>query len=77
MSQPLGTEWASNRKQWLKSQLVIQQLETAIEAAKQLRGVWADILQGRTDINSLSVLISDVNEFVTTLEAFKAADKTK
>ncbi len=74
--QALGTEWANDRKQWFKTQFVSQQLATAKEAAKQLRGVWADILQGKTDINSLSVLISDVNEFVTTVQALEAAGNT-
>ncbi len=75
-SQALGTEWANDRKKWIKTQIVIQQLVTAKEAAKQLRGVWVDILQGKTDINSLSVLISDVNEFVTTVQALDAAGNT-
>ncbi|MHC4146222.1 MAG: hypothetical protein ACYSWW_21580 [Planctomycetota bacterium] len=68
-----GTNWAANRKKWLETQFISQQLVTAQEAAKQLRGVWADTLQGRTDLNSLSVLISDVNEFVTTVQALREA----
>jgi hypothetical protein len=75
-SQSLGTEWANDRKQWIKIQFVSQQLVTAKEAAKQLRGIWVDILQGKTDIKSLSVLISDVNEFVTTVQALEAAGNT-
>ncbi len=75
-NQALGAGWANDRKQWFKTQFVSQQLVTAKEAAKQLRGVWADILQGKTDINSLSVLISDVNEFVTTVQALEAAGNT-
>jgi hypothetical protein len=73
---PLSAEWSNNRKQWLKTQFVSQQLATANEAAKQMRSVWADILQGKTDINSLSILISDVNEFVTTVQALEAAGNT-
>ena len=72
-NQNLGPSWASNRKQWFETQFISQQLTTAQEAAVQLSGVWADILQGRTDLNSLSVLISDVNEFVTTIQALKEA----
>jgi hypothetical protein len=72
--QSLGATWASDRKKWFETHFVSRQLETAQEAAKQLRGVWMDILQGKTDINSLSVLISDVNEFVTTVKALKEAD---
>ncbi|WP_290863290.1 hypothetical protein [Flavobacterium sp.] len=73
ISQPLTTNWDVDRKQWFMTQFISQQLSTAQEAAKQLRGVWADILQGKSDINSLSVLISDVNEFVVTAQALKAA----
>lgn len=75
-SRTLGADWANNRKQWIKAQFISQQLVTAKEAAKQLRGVWADILQGRTDNNSLSVLISDVNEFVTIVQALEATGNT-
>jgi hypothetical protein len=73
----LGEKWVTNRKQWLKSQFIIQQLSTAQEAAKQLRGVWVDILQGKTDVNSLRALFSDVNEFVTTVQALDASGKAK
>jgi hypothetical protein len=75
-SQVLGAGWAKDRKKWFKTQFVSQRLLTAQEATKQLRGVWADILQGKTDTNSLSVLISDVNEFVITVQALEAAGNT-
>jgi hypothetical protein len=75
-SQVLGAGWAKDRKKWFKTQFISQRLLTAQEAAKQLRGVWADILQGKTDTNSLSVLISDVNEFVITVQALEAAGNT-
>lgn len=76
-SKPLPDKWAANRKQWFKTQFVSQQLNTAQEAAKHLRGVWVDILQGKNDINSLRSMISDVNEFVTTIQALEAASKAK
>ena len=76
-SQTLGAGWANNRKQWLRTQFINPQLETAKEAAKQLRVIWVDILEGKSDINSLSILISDVNEFVATVQALEAAGKTK
>jgi hypothetical protein len=69
----LSGNWAMDRKQWFKSQFVVQQLDTAQIAAKQLRGVWADILQGKADIDSLRVLITDVNEFVVTAKALRDA----
>ncbi len=73
---PIPAEWANNRKLWIKTQFVSQQLEISKKAAKELRAVWAEILQGKTDIDSLSVLISDVNEFVTTVQALEAAGDT-
>ena len=76
-SQSLDTSWGKNRKQWFKTQFVGQQLNTAKNAAKQLRGIWVDILQGRTDINSLSVLISDVNEFVIIVKALEDESNKK
>ncbi len=74
---PLGDSWSKDRREWAKTQCVSQQLKTAQEAAKQLRGVWADILEGKTDINSLSILISDVSEFVTSVQALEAANGAK
>jgi predicted small secreted protein len=75
--QNIGASWVTNRKQWFKTRFISLQLNTAQEAARQLRGVWADILEGRTDLNSLSVLISDVNEFVTTIQALKETGKSE
>jgi hypothetical protein len=74
---PLSESWDDDRKEWLKTQFVSQQWDTAKEAAKHLRGIWSEILEGKTDLNSLSVLISDVNEFVTTVQALKVAKETK
>lgn len=76
-NQSLGTAWGKNRKQWFKTQFIGQQLNTAKNAAQQLRGIWVDILQGRTDVNSLSVLISDINEFVITVQALEDARDSK
>lgn len=76
-SKPIrGTNWATNRKKWLETRFISQQLNTAQEAAKQLRGVWADTLHGRTDLNSLNVLISDVDEFVTAVQRLREASET-
>lgn len=74
-SKTLGRDWDEHRKTWLKTQFVNEKLTTAKEAAKQLRGVWGDILAGKNDVNSLSALISDVNEFVLATKALKDASK--
>ena len=76
VNKPLPENWSKDRKKWAKTQFMNQQLATGNEAAKQLRGVWGDILQGKTDINySLSVLISDVNQFVVTVQALQVENK--
>jgi hypothetical protein len=64
----LGDQWRDNREQFIRSQFTYEQLQTAQTAAKQLRGIWTDILQGGNDIGSLKILISDVNEFVVAIE---------
>jgi len=71
---PLGDSWIKDRREWAKTRYVSQQLKTAQEAAKLLRGVWEDILEGETDINSLSILIYDISEFVTSVQALETAN---
>ncbi|MES2205796.1 MAG: hypothetical protein V4525_03245 [Pseudomonadota bacterium] len=63
-TQKLDGAWKLKRKQWFKSYFISQQLATAQQAAKQLQGIWIDILQGKEDAQSIQFLISDVNEFV-------------
>jgi hypothetical protein len=67
----LGDQWRDDREQFIRSQFTYEQLQTAQTAAKQLRGIWTDILQGGNDIGSLKILISDVNEFVVAIENLK------
>ena len=67
-SAELGPSWQAARATYLRTQFTNQKLATAQIAAKQLRGIWTDILQGRNDTGSLRILISDVNEFVTSIE---------
>ena len=76
LTKPLPSGWSAARKQWLTTRFASQQLDAANVAAEQLRGVWADIVQGKTDIGALGDLISDMNAFVTTVQAYEAA-KTK
>jgi len=68
-----ASAWSDARSQWLKRAFVNEQLAAANTAAAQLTSVWADILQGKTDLNALDGLISDVNEFVAAVQTFKAA----
>lgn len=70
---PLARQWAADRTQWLKSRFTSRPLTTAQAAARQLRGVWADLLQGKTDIQSVSALLADVHAFTRTVQALDAA----
>ena len=67
-SAKLDPGWQAARSTYLRTQFTNKKLATAQIAAKQLRGIWTDILQGRNDTGSLRILISDVNEFVTSIE---------
>ena len=75
-SAKLGPDWKSAREQYLRTKFSNEKLATAQVAAKQLRGIWTDILQGRNDTGSLRILISDVNEFVTSIENLNQSDKS-
>lgn len=75
MDKSLDESWAKDRKEWAKRQVVSEQLVTVKEAAKQLRGIWSDILEGKTDINSISVLILNVNEFITAVQALESENE--
>lgn len=70
-----ASSWTDARKRWLKSAFANQQLETANTAATQLQSVWTEILQGKTDLGALDGLISDVNEFTSSMEAVKDSAK--
>ena len=60
----LGSDWSDNRKKWFKIKFVNEKFDTAKKAAKQLQGLWENILRGKSDASSLSGLISDLNELV-------------
>ncbi len=69
----LPANWDKKRKQWILNRFANQQLDTANEAAKQLRTVWENILKGKSDIDSLHILVSDINDFVATVKSLTAA----
>jgi hypothetical protein len=74
---PLGAEWKKDRKKWLKSQFTFASLNKAKEAARQLRAVWEQILQGQSDLNSISSVLQDINEFVTIINEIKEANESE
>ncbi len=75
--QEIGDQWKKDRKKWLTSQFTIESLKKAKEAAKQLRAVWEEILQGRSDLGSITLLLQDINEFVEVVDKINEAKESK
>jgi hypothetical protein len=69
----LSRQWSADRTHWLKSRFTCRQLATARDAARQLRGVWADLLQDGADLRSVNALLADVHAFTGTVQALEAA----
>lgn len=70
----LDKNWMENRKKWVKFKFIDERLDTAQEAVRQLRGVWEDILKGEDDVNSVGILISDLNDFVNAIISIRDVD---
>jgi len=73
----LGEQWKKDRKSWLKSQFTFESLSKAKEASRQLRSVWEQILQGRSDPASITLLLQDINEFVLIVNKINEANESK
>lgn len=73
----ISDQWKKDRKNWLKSQFTLESLNKAKEAARQLRSVWEQILQGRSDPVSITLLLQDINEFVLTVNKINEANESK
>lgn len=73
----IGDQWKKDRKSWLKSQFTFENLNKAKEAARQLRSVWGQILQGRSDLVSITLSLQDINEFVLIVKKINEANESK
>lgn len=73
----IGDQWKKDRKKWLKSRFTSESLNKAKEAARQLRVVWEQILQGRSDPGSIALLIQDINEFVLIINEINEANESE
>lgn len=67
----LPGDWRDDRKHYLKSSFYHEQLLAAQMAARQLRGVWTDIVNGGNDIGSLRMLMADIDAFVEVAGSLK------
>jgi hypothetical protein len=74
--QKIGVQWKKDRKVWLTSQFTLGSLNKAKEAAKQLRAIWEEILQGRSDLGSITMLLQDINEFVEVVNEINNANES-
>ncbi len=73
----IGDQWKKDRKKWLNSQFTSESLDKAKEAARQLRAVWEQILQGQSDPGSIALLIQDINEFVLIINEINEANESE
>jgi hypothetical protein len=79
--QPYKNRKVNNQKAWkearagvLKSAFFSRTLDKATQAAKQMRMVWGNILAGETDLVSIRLLLSDINELTAVLNQLKEAN---
>jgi hypothetical protein len=61
--------WIIHRREWFEMQQAASVFSDVKEAHKALRVAWEDILRGKQDVGSVSTMLEDVNEFVSTLHA--------
>jgi len=66
-------EWKKARENLLKSTASIPTLFAATEAAREMRLVWEGILEGKTDIASVQLLLADINDLTAALRKLKEA----
>lgn len=66
-------QWKKARESLLKSTTTIPTLEAATEAARQMRLFWKSILEGRTDVTSIQLLLADINDLTAALGKLKGA----
>lgn len=61
--------WITHRREWFEMRQAASVFSDVKEAHKALRVAWEDILRGKQDVGSVSIMLEDVNEFVSTLHA--------
>ncbi len=71
--EPLGDEWKADRKQWIRSNFCLEELTRATEAVRQMRFVWAGILEGRRSVESVQLALNDIHEFTQAVLALHEA----
>ena len=67
--------WITHRREWFEMQQAASVFDDVKEAHQALRTAWEDILRGKQDVGSVSTMLEDVNEFVSTLHALDESRK--
>lgn len=69
------SKWKKERKRLIKSTFFVTSLDKATKTARQMRLVWGYIVEGGTSLESIGMLISDINEMTAALHQLKEAAK--
>jgi hypothetical protein len=68
-------EWKKARENLLKSTFFVTSLDKATKASQQMRVIWEGILEGKTDLGSIGLLLEDINEITAVTRQLKEAVK--
>jgi len=76
-AESLGDEWKADRAQWIRSSFCLDELTKAGEAIRQMRFIWAGILQGEQNVESVQLALNDIYAFTQAVYTLHEADKEK
>lgn len=68
-------EWKKARERLLRTAFFVSSLDTATKAAGEMRLVWEGILEGKSDLGSIRLLLEDINEITAVAHQLKEAAK--
>lgn len=74
-AEPLGDEWKADRRQWIRSSFCLEELTKAVEAIRQMRFIWAGVLEGRQNIESVQLALNDLYAFTQAVRTLHEAGK--
>lgn len=70
-----GSQWKTARKDWLLSIYNGEVHEDVLKANRALRKTWKDIFEGKRDVGEVRAMLVDVDEFVSSMQAFDKSRK--
>jgi hypothetical protein len=75
--EPLSDEWKADRREWIRSSFCLEELSKAAEAIRQMRFIWAGILEGRQNVESVQLALDDIHDFTQAVQALHATGKDR